>query len=616
LILRSAAASNHNYFHTSLPTFDEENAAVAAESAESAAAAAAVAKSAAAEYNLRKASYNQQVSSLRKKYASEAALQRAADEAELAAREKEERRRTLERHRLKKIKSAQNSIRQLEMRRAREMEFNEELRVAQVNRDARNELYRKARQLVVDKLEEEAPLWLTTHEEVDKVFTHEVQQELWSFPNSVVGAPTPTEDAKYWNMESHTWHLDMTYRTQEEALTEQILEEVYTSTNIDENYWTPERLQEREELEDKAKLRAMVKDAGRRHLLTKQKELLQDTLPREGSVDVPRPMPVPNVRVLANEEVMEKEGAQALFKDPTQFFEFDNHQSSSLEDSSTKRTNNEDGSYEGPTLGAPISLRNDVMVEKRLNLPYPDILGRLPPPDKRTAKEKKRAEREHAMMLATRENFDPLEIDDDHPLLNVVPGDEPNKEELEWAEGFDPEKDQELINTPERDRFTEKDVDLIVAKLERKEKFLTDQINTELRSVQAKFKSGITLMGMDSKEEEDTTTTDKDKETYMIVTENGKRHDAESLGVNQNELNILLESLTEEQMVALVAIDHESNNEKLSPSELEEKLKEGVPGLTTEQIDSFIRIETTLSSSDVFEEEEDDMSKFDLKNIK
>jgi len=586
LILRSGSR-----FHTSLPTLEKEKVAIDKKSA-------ALAK-AAAEYNCRKAVYKRQVSALRRKYAYELDLQRTADEAERVAQEKKERRRKLERQRLKNIKAARSSIQQLEIQREREKQFQEELRTTQMKRDSQKDLFRKARQLVVDEFEEEAPLWLTTHEEVEKVFTHETQQELWSFPNSVIGAPRPTEDSKYWNFEAHTWYLDMTYKTQEEYLTENVLEEAYNSANIDEFYWTTERLDERRKLEDKAKLRAMVKDAGRRSLLLKQKELLQDTFPDEQcerSVNIPRPMPVPNVRILANEEVMEQEGVKALFKDPTQFFEFENQSS---EDST--RTTDENGSYEGPTLGAPISLRNDVMTEKRLNKPYPVVLGKLLKPDTRTAKEKKRDERKRAMLVAAQESTDLLDIDEGEG------GDfyeEELKEEQEWAKGFDPEKDKNLIDIPPRDRYIEEDLDKIIIKLERKEHFLKSALDTELRTVHDKFKSNIIM------NEEESGDIDG-----LNIRAGGKLYDPESIGIDTIELKKLLESLTDEQMVELLVIDH-AVDKSMDSSELEEKLKE-VPSLSTDQIESFLRIEKTLVSSDVLATARElDPSDFPLKAVK
>mmetsp|Transcript_12537 Transcript_12537/g.18416 ORF Transcript_12537/g.18416 Transcript_12537/m.18416 type:complete len:609 (-) Transcript_12537:45-1871(-) len=574
------------HFCPSLPTFDEDG------------TAAAVAKVAAAEFNSSKATYKRRVSELRKEYASEVALQRAADQAERAVRQKEERRQKLERQRLKNIKSAEASMRQLEIRKQRELEFQEHLRAAQINRDARNERFRKARQLLIDELEEEAPLWLTTHEEVDKAFSDNADQKLWAFPNSIIGALEPTEDAKFWNLESHTWHMDKTYKTQAEALTEQLLDEAYLDNNIDKSYWNQERLSMRKELEEKAKLRAMVKDAGRRALLVKQKELLQDTFPeqsRDTDAKIPRPMPVPNVKILADDEIMEKEGVEVLFKDPTQFFEFENQPS---ENSTNSK---EDGSYDGPTLGAPIALKNDVKMEKTLNKAYPEILGKLLEADTRTAKEKKRDARKLAMLAAAEETSGILdgddEIESDGEVIDLEKIDD--KSDAEWEEDLDPVKDKHLFNLPRRERYNEEDIDAVIARLEEKARLLEDQLDYELRSAQEKFTSGIEF---GREEAEDGTFSDEEK---LTIESNGEVYDLSSLGVDEDETKKLMNSLTEEQMVALHTIDRELNRESgepLNPSELKEKLLE-VPGLSNEQIDTIVRVEETLGSNKVFDED-------------
>lgn len=574
------------YFCPSLPTSDEDG-------------AAAVAKAAAVEFNRSRASYKRKVSELRKEYASEVALQRAADQAERAVKQKEARRQKLERQRLKNIKSAESCMRQLEMRKQREVEFQEHLRVAQINRDARKERFLKARQLLIDELEEEAPLWLTSHEEVEKAFSDHADQKLWAFPNSVIGAPEPTEDAQFWNLESHTWHLDKTYKTQAEALTEQLLDEAYLDNNLDKTYWTPERLNLRKELEEKAKLRAMVKDAGRRALLVKQKELLQDTFPqqsRDSDTKIPRPMPVPNVNILADEEIMEKEGVEVLFKNPTQFFEFDNHPS---ENSTTSK---EDGSYDGPTLGAPISLKNDVMMEKTLNKAYPEILGKLPDADTRTVKEKKRDARKLAMMAAAEETSDILDGDDeiktDGEKVDLEKVDDDG--DSEWEEGLDPVKDKHLFNLPRRERYTEEQVDAVIARLEEKARMLEDALDYELKSAQEKFKSGMQF----KREEPEDDTSFSDEETLTIES-NGEVYDLASLGVDEVEVKKLMNSLTEEQILALHTIDHEMKRESdgaLDPSVLKEKLAR-VPGLSNKQIDTMVRVEETLVSNKLLDED-------------
>ena len=181
-------------------------------------------------------------------------------------------------------------MRQEQIRKQREKEFQEHLKKMQMERDARNERFAIARQLVIDELEKEAPLWLTTPEEVEAAFTSSAEQLLWARPGGVLGAPNPSLDASFWQYETHTWHMDRTYKSQREVLLEQIEELAYEEANVDASFWTPERLAEQEQLEEKARLRAMVHSAGRRELLRKQREILEDRFANEEG-EVPRQQP-------------------------------------------------------------------------------------------------------------------------------------------------------------------------------------------------------------------------------------------------------------------------------------------------------------------------------------
>ena len=567
---------------------------------------ASLAKEAAAEINSRLVGYKKQVSLLRKEYASEVALQRAADQAEEASKQREETRRSLERRRLRNIKAAQSSVRELERRRRRELEFQEELRIAQLNRDARNERFRKARQLLVDELEAEAPLWLTTAEEVDAAFNNVTEQELWALPNSFIGAPLPTEDAKFWNFETHTWHMDRTYQTQSESLVEDLMEQCYNDANIDRSYWTPERLKQRQILQDKAKLRGMVREAGRRALLVKQRELMQDNYPEESSGDVynPRRMPVPNVKLLADLDAMENEGVKVLFNDPTKFFEFDKHPGIGDGESAGDGGSTGQGDYDGPTLGAPRGLKNDVKVEKTLNKAYPDVLGRMPRPDTRTAKEKKRDEREKAMLDAALKDIVERDAFDGDELLELsknMTGSNYVDDDTLWEEGLDAEKDKDLFTVPSRERFFDRDVDDVLEKLEKKLHHLVEELDYELDLAQQQAQS---TNEPERQSQIDNTSSEVGEAKYSLEV-GDKVYDIESLGVDSVQLDKVLESLTDEQMVALHIIDREADaNGPLSSVELRERLVQ-VPGLTTEQIDAIVGLEEALASSEAVRAEEE-----------
>lgn len=560
---------------------------------------ASFAKEAAAEINSRRVTYKKQVSLLRKEYASEVALQRAADQAEEASKQKEEKRRSLERRRLRNIKAAQSSVRELERRRRRELEFQEELRIAQINRDARNERFRKARQLLVDELEAEAPLWLTTAAEVDAAFNKATEQELWALPNSFIGAPLPTEDAKFWNFETHTWHMERTYQTQSESLVEDLMEQCYNDANIDRSYWTSERLKQRQILQDKARLRGMVREAGRRALLVKQRELMQDMYPdgSSGEVNSLRRMPVPNVKLLADLDAMENEGVKVLFNDPTKFFEFDKQPGIGDSESAGQ------GDYDGPTLGAPRGLKNDVRVDKAFNKAYPDVLGRLPRPDTRTAKEKKRDEREKAMLDAALKDIVERDAFDGDELLelskNMIDENYVDDDKL-WEEGLDPEKDKHLFNVPSRERFFDSEVDEVIEKLEKKLHHLVEELDYELDLAQQQVQS----TNEPERQSQNDNANDEAAEAKYSIVVGDKVYDIGSLGLDSAEVDNVLESLTDEQMIALHIIDREVDSDApLSAVELRQKLLR-VPGLTTGQIDAIVRLEEALASSEAVRAEE------------
>ena len=444
----------------------------------------------------RRVAYAKQVSKLRKQYADEVTRQRAADQAAAEAQQRETTRRKLENARKKNEKSAQNALRQQQMKAQRDAEFAEELRITQLERDATNERFRKARQMVVDELEEVAHLWLTTPEEVENAFTLETEQLLWARPNSVLGEPDPTLDTEYWRYESHTWHMDKTYPTPRELLLQELLENAYEEANIDESFWTPERLQEREAIERKAKLRAMVLDTGRRILLKKQQELLQDEFSNQDRTQVPKPIPVPSLSVLANNKAMENEGAAALLKDPTKFFVFDAEQEHG---ENLEADIDSPSTYQGPTLGAPIGLRNESAFSSHEPRAYPQPVGKMLKPDTRSERQKRRAEREERMWAAAQEatGEDSLQSEVEAMVEKKFGGSDVDysnppdydSDDEEWEKGLDPEVDKEILATPRDKRYKEEDVAWVKSELEKKSKQEKELLRSELANAAHEHKS-------------------------------------------------------------------------------------------------------------------------------
>jgi hypothetical protein len=466
---------------------------------------------AARDFNNRRAAYLRQVSQLRKSYAAQVAEQNAADQAERQATERELTRRRLERQRLKNIRSAQNAIIQEELRVAREREFQQHLERQQEIRNEKNERLTAARQLVVDILEEEAPLWMTNAAEVEAAFTPEAEQLLWSFPGGVLGAPNPSLDSHMWQHETHTWSMRKSYKTKREVLLERIQEQAYNEANMDASFWTPERLAKRHELEQRARLRADVQNAGRRELLKRQAQMM-DERDATGKGDVPKAMPAPSLKMQANDKALEREGAQILMQHPERFFVFDksateDNQELQQQHGSGDPTQVEDGAGStGVLLGSPVALRSIGLSE------YPQVVGKLPKPDTRTDREKKQAERQERLLAAARaqalKDTNPDEVADDDwdddPRNTAGPIDydamDHDSDDEEWEKGLDPIQDKALLETPSYQRYTEDDIEWTLQQLEKEAQFLEEKFALEIESLQQKLKSELGLKDQEQEE--------------------------------------------------------------------------------------------------------------------
>lgn len=578
------------------------------------------------DYANRRAAYKKEVSKIRVRYAKEIAAQTAKDDAETKAIREATRRAKLERQRLKNIRSARNAMREQEKRLARKAEFEEELRVAQVNRDARNERFRKARQMVVDELEAEAHLWLTTPEEVDAAFGDglAVSQQLWAHRGGVLGAPVPTEDAEFWRYESHTWDMSKTFRTPRENLLEELEELTYFEANMDDSYWTEERLKDLAVKEEKAKLRAMVREEGRRALLAKQKRMLQDTFGSENDPGaIPKAMPVPKLDVLANYGAMEKEGAKILREDPTKFFVFEEGEGVVGDDGT--------GEYGGVgvdegteakkakvgTLGMPVGLR-DPLRDPNDGSPYPELIGKLPKPDMRTEREKKRDARQARMYEAAMgKDSNEGQSAAEHVDLEDGAGEDLDYNELSksydsddevWEEGLDPDRDAEILATPRDRRYTEDDFAWVIEQLEGKVAKLEEQLSYELDSAKQEMRAMAETEATERKlHEGEPTTGDRGGEeggsavqTTAGVDDRGRSFieydpdelDLNTLGVDVDKMEDVLSTLSKDQMSALQALD-DDDVVMTSPQEIEAALGK-VPGLSKEQVKSLVDLELSL----------------------
>lgn len=515
-------------------------------------------KKIAQDFNNRRASYKRQVSLLRKEYAEEVAQQRAADKAEREAMAREATRRRLERQRRKNIRSALNAMREKEMREQRAKEFEEHLEREQIKREARNQRYAAARQKLVDKLEEEAPLWLTTPEEVEAAFTPEAEQLLWTRRGGLLGAPNPSLDAHFWASETHTWQMTRTYKSQREVLLEQVRQIAFDEANIDKSFWRPERIEEVQDLETRARLRAEVQLAGRVELLRRQAQMINEQF-QTNEGEIPKKLPAPNLKVLANGQALEREGAKLMFADPTRFFIFDENQKDY--DEAESKDPGEVSEYSGPTLGAPIGLRM-TNHEK-----FPQAVGKLPKPDTRTEREKKQEAREERMLAAARAEealsidlaAEEQELDDLEPDLDYDDNDwDPDDEE--WSRGLreDSPEDEQIRQTPRTHRFKEEDIEWVLSKLGEEADFLEQQFVAEIGALQQKIRSEIQERATDD-------------------------------SISSSDLENILISMSDKELIALSDLDdaYTASGGNMSAQEFS-SLADKIPSLTEDQLRSIL----------------------------
>ena len=520
------------------------------------------------DYNNRRAAYKRQVSVLRKQYADEHARWKKEQEASKSTEQEKLTRQRLERQRLKNIRTAQNAIKQEEFRKAREKEFQEHLAKQQIIREDQEERQRRARQMVIDELEEEAPLWLTTPEEIEAAFTHESEQLLWARPGGFIGAPNPSMDTHFWQFQTHAQQFRRTYPLMRDIFLEDQIEIAYQEANVDPNFWTPERVAEHEKLEERARLRALVQTAGRQELLRKQRQLIETDADKEAEDDdraiLKRPA-VPSMNWLADKEALEREGAKLLLKDPTRFFHFeDPQQNESPESPDTERDGDED--YEGPTLGAPIRLRDPVRDNTPDGNPWPRIIAKMEKPDTRTEREKKQRLREIKLMeaaeTAARDKAAAggaamevdLEKDEDYGEdidYDALPYD---SDEEEWFKGLDPEKDQDIMNIPAHLRYKEDDFAFVLEKLEKTVDYQHQELQLELENLKQEMRSERRMLAQSTEEQ----------------------------NFQEGSLEDAVLKLSADELVALSDLD-EAYKPDMPQEELQAFMKK-IPGLTEEQI--------------------------------
>lgn len=564
-------------------------------------------------YNHRRAHYKRSVKALRKRYQAEHAARVERERKRKAYEDAKFKRETLERRRLKAMRSAENARKQLDKRDARLREWEAELAQTQRERDAKKELYRRARQKIADELEAECHLWLTTPEEVEKALGNPTaNQVLWSRAGGMMGAPSGPDTGfgdfgDFWRYECHTWDARPTYKDPKEIMLEEIEYLSFLQANNDPRYWSKEKVEEKEKTERRARLRAIVREEGRRSLLNKQREMMRDVYGNDmgmkddnkGGKLPPSSMPAPKLDYLADFEAQEREGVKIMMEDPRRFFIFENDLPSSsnlVHDAADAGGQDGEDGYPaaaslGGSSGRPVGLRNPFFGDKPTA--FPPRVGRDLPADTRTEKEKKRDERQERMRAAAEEaalaakkgmSYEVAmaaeeDLEDGSEPIDYDKAEEEAEKEL-WVDEEErwSAADRKVFDmTPPMARLTGDDLDWLTQEVQSRADRIQDRVDFEEKMIRkdmdASMKAGTVTKTIESIDDID-------------------RYIMEGLGYDMDKIEALVRELTQDQASALEDIDF-AGRVGITAQEMTQELSV-VPGLREDQVRELVRYEMSL----------------------
>lgn len=520
---------------------------------------------------------------------------------------------------------AENAKREIDKREERRMEWEKELEITQREREETKERYRKAKQRIVNELEEECHLWLTSAEEVEKALGNPAaSQVLWARAGGMFGAPSGSgtafgDDGDFWRYECHTWDPSPTYKSPKEVMLEEMEHISYLQANNSPEYWTEERLAKEEKKEQRARLRAIVREEGRRALLDKQRQMMRDIYggdnsnnkekgEKKGGRLSPTAMPAPKLDYLADYEAQEREGVEILKRDPRKFFIFESDLPSGSNmgglhnalNAGRTEEGQEDATMDGEgisaitssaSLGRPVGLRNPFFNNQPTAFPL--RMGRDLPEDTRTEKEKKRDERQERMRaaaeeaalaaksgmsyevaMAAEEDLEDGSEDVDYDLAE----EEAEKElwESQMAEWSDVDKKVFDMTPPSR-RVTGDEVDWMLEQLQNKANRMQERLE---------FEEKIRRKELEASSSGERVT--KPIETLDDV----DRYVMQDMGYDMDMIEAMVKELTPEQSAALEDIDFTGRLD-ITDEDMAAEIRK-VPGLTDAQVQLLVEMEMSL----------------------
>jgi len=382
----------------------------------------------------------------------------------------------------------------------------------------------------------------------------------------------------------------------------------HEQANLDTEYWNDERVREHQKREERARLRAIVREEGRRALLERQREMMRDIYQpgtweeRKAGKLPPSTMPAPKLDYLADYEAQEREGVAMLKKDARKFYIFENDlpgsngmigggnvntESSDLEENQEGETTSSTALSTSGSMGRPIALRNPFFSDRFTAFPL--RVGRDLPKDSRTEKEKKRDERQERMRAAAEEAALAAksgtayeialaaeeDLEDGSDPVDYNAAEEDAEKEL-WEGQMDEwnAMDRKVFDmTPPYRRLTSDEVDWVLDQLKSKVSKMQDQVNLDKKFRRDELKNsgdGKVIESID------------DIDTYVM----------EDLGYDMSMLQAMVKELTPEQSSALEDIDF-SGRVDITIEEMESEVRK-VEGLTDSQVKMLCEMEMSL----------------------
>eukprot|EP00816_Leptocylindrus_hargravesii_P006942 CAMPEP_0196818694 /NCGR_PEP_ID=MMETSP1362-20130617/66929_1 /TAXON_ID=163516 /ORGANISM="Leptocylindrus danicus, Strain CCMP1856" /LENGTH=560 /DNA_ID=CAMNT_0042196893 /DNA_START=268 /DNA_END=1947 /DNA_ORIENTATION=- len=500
--------------------------------------------------------YRKEVSNLRKQYAVEIAAERRADEARKAAERQKIAAEKQKRVAKKLERSIQNARLDHARKAARRQQWLQELEQAKIKRLAREERYMKARRLLLQELEEEAPLWMTTKEEVEEKLSDE---QFWHRPSLVGARP---DDAVFWKYEGLHQDKSKTYLTPRDKFYQHLLDHLYLESNCDAEYWANGgRLEQYEERAERAKLRSLVRSKGRKRLEKTFDDPFKDEKFRNRR------------QLLAALEIGadEVEGVKMLLSDPTQFFE--QVETKTLDDDEE------------------VIVKTEIKVKSEKGFPEFLFTGRQP----YTAKAL--LEREKAKKSKGKKKQQQLSKADKKPMETDFDEDTELDPEILAALDLE-EEDEEMSKLPVDERISDDDIAWIIQQLK-------DQIaRMEEKESVSQVISDVGIISAEENEIEEIATASSTPGEMDGVEESFEDDFDEDIDYD------VMSSMTAEQQEQLSRLDFQLESPE-DAEKLADAIREHVSDLNEQQIRSLVYLELILFENDGTD---DGLQDFDLSD--